>query len=154
MTMASLRMVKPGSPSKEDMDTARVASHALARLSGHGCVHVEAKGDQDEPQSFILPVTAVRLLTDMMTHLAEGRRVSVMPENAELTTKQAADMLNVSRPYLVGLLQAGKLPHHMVGTHRRVFLRDLLDYRRRQTEASGAAMDELAAQAQELDMGY
>ena len=154
MTMATPSTAKPGFPSEEDMAAARVAGRALARLSGRGCVRVEAKGDQDEAQSFILPVTAVRLLTDMMTHLAEGRRVSVMPEDAELTTKQAADMLNVSRPYLVGLLQAGKLPHHMVGTHRRVFVRDLLDYRRRQMELSGGAMDELAAQAQELDMGY
>lgn len=154
MTMALLKTVKPGSPSEEDMAAARVASRALARLSGHGCVRVEAKGDQNETQSFILPVAAVRLLMDMMTHLAEGRRVSVMPEDAELTTKQAADMLNVSRPYLVGLLQAGKLPHHMVGTHRRVLVRDLLDYCRRQMKLSGAAMDELAAQAQELDMGY
>ena len=154
MTMALLRTLEPGSPSEEDMAAARTASRSLAKLTGHGCVRVEARGDQEESQSFILPVTAVRLLTEMMTHLAEGRRVSVMPEGAELTTKQAADMLNVSRPYLVGLLQAGKLAHHMVGTHRRVFVRDLLDYRRRQTQASGAAMDELAAQAQELDMGY
>ena len=154
MTMAMLKTVEPGSPSEADMAAARVASRALAKLSGHGCVRVEAMGDQDEAQSFILPITAVRLLTDMMTHLAEGRRVSVMPEDAELTTKQAADMLNVSRPYLVGLLQAGKLAHHMVGTHRRVLVRDLLDYRQRQMESSGAAMDELAAQAQELDMGY
>lgn len=154
MTMAMLRTVEPGSPSEADVAAARVASRALARLSGHGCVRVEARSDQDEAQSFILPITAVRLLTDMMTHLAEGRRVSVMPEDAELTTKQAADMLNVSRPYLVGLLQAGKLAHHMAGTHRRILVRDLLDYRRRQMESSGAAMDELAAQAQELDMGY
>ena len=154
MTMAMLKTVKPGSPSEEDMAAARVASRALARLSGHGCVRVEAKGDQDESQSFILPAAAVRLLTDMMTHLAEGRGVSVMPDNAELTTKQGADMLNVSRPYLVGLLQAGKLAHHMVGTHRRVFVRDLLNYRRQQMDASEAAMDELAAQAQELGMGY
>ena len=153
MTMAMPRTVEPGSPSEADMAAAQVASRALARLSGHGRVRVEARGDQDEAQSFILPIAAIRLLTDMMTHLAEGRRVSVMPEDAELTTKQAADMLNVSRPYLVGLLQAGKLAHHMVGTHRRVLVRDLLDYRRRQRKASGAAMDELAAQAQELDMG-
>lgn len=154
MTTALLETTKFCSLFEGDMAAARTASRSLARLTGHGCVHVEAKGDQGESQSFILPVAAVRLLTEMMTHLADGRRVSVIPEDAELTTKEAADMLNVSRPYLVGLLQAGHLPHHMVGTHRRVFVRDLLDYRRRQTEAAGAAMDELAAQAQELDMGY
>ncbi len=118
-------------------------------------MRIEAKGDQDESQSFVLPAAAVRLLADIMTHLAQGRRVAVLPDDAELTTKEAADLLNVSHRYLVGLLQAGKLPHHiMVGTYRRVFMRDLLDYRRRQTETSGAAMDELAAQAQELGMDY
>ena len=117
-------------------------------------MRVEATSPGEERQTFVLPAAAVRFLTDIMAHLAEGRSVSVMHENAELTTKQAADALNVSRPYLVQLLKDGKLPHHMAGTHRRVLLRDVLAYSRARLAASKDAMDELAAQAQELGLGY
>ena len=154
MTMALLKTTEPGVPSQEDMAAVQATSRALARLSGRECVHVEAKADGEPAQAFILPATAVRLLTDIMSHLAEGRAVSIMPDQAELTTKQAADVLNVSRPYLVQLLRENKLAHHMVGTHRRVMLRDLLDYKKARAGKSNTAMDELAAQAQELDMGY
>ena len=91
---------------------------------------------------------------DVLAGLARGRRVVVVPEDAELTTQQAADMLNVSRPYLIGLLEAGKIAHRRVGMHRQVLLRDLEAYRAARRVESAAALDELAAQAQELGMGY
>lgn len=153
MTLPMLTAVEPGSPSEADMKAAQEASRALARFSGGG-VRVEAQGDHEAKQSFILPAAAVRLLTDILAHLAEGRSVVVMHDDAELTTQQAADMLNVSRPHLIKLLQDGQLKHHKVGTHRRVTLRNLQAYRKRRTAEAGAALDELAQQAQELDMGY
>ncbi|MBV9748409.1 MAG: helix-turn-helix domain-containing protein [Acetobacteraceae bacterium] len=148
------KTVEPGSPSEADMKAAQEASRALARLSGKGCVRVDAESDHEARQSFILPATAVRLLTDVLAYLAEGRTVLIMPEEAELTTQQAADMLNVSRPYLVKMLAEGKLPYHKAGTHRRVLLRDLQAYRQRLAAEASAALDELTQQAQELDMGY
>ena len=154
MSMALLKTIEPGSLSKEDIAAFQATSRALAKLSGRECVHVEATSSGEERQTFVLPATAVRLLTDVMAHLAEGRAVSVMPEDAELTTKQAADVLNVSRPYLVQLLKDRKVPHHMAGTHRRVLLRDVLAYRKARLAGSDAAMDELAAQGQELALGY
>lgn len=154
MTLSMLQTVEPGSISETDKQVAQEASRALSRLSGLGRVHVEAEAANKVRQTFVLPATAVRLLTDMLTHLAEGRSVFVMPENAELTTQQAADLLNVSRPHLVKLVETGTLPHHKVGTHRRVLLRDVLSYRATRTGEARAAMDELAAQAQELEMGY
>ncbi|MFO1452930.1 MAG: helix-turn-helix domain-containing protein [Lysobacterales bacterium] len=77
-----------------------------------------------------------------------------MPIHAELTTQQAADFLGVSRPHLVGLVDAGQIPHHKVGTHRRIYFRDLMEYRRERSGQSRAALDALAQQAQELGMGY
>jgi len=101
-----------------------------------------------------LPAAAVRLLTDMLTHLADGRAVTVIPEEADLTTQQAADMLNVSRPYFVQLLGRQEIPFRMVGTHRRVKFRDVLAYQQAKAIEQRKALDDLAAEAQELGLGY
>lgn len=101
MSSAMLKTVKSGLLPEADIEAARDASRALARLGSRGGVHVQAE-EGGERQDFVLPATAVRLLTDMLALLAQGRSVVVMPEDAELTTQQAADMLNVSRPYWSG----------------------------------------------------
>ena len=77
-----------------------------------------------------------------------------MALDTDLTPNQAAEYLNVSRPYLLGLLRAGDIPFHYVGSHRRIHLRDLMAYREKIDEESEKALAELVSQAQELDMGY
>jgi excisionase family DNA binding protein len=154
MPLTALAAIAAPEPSEADRRDARNANRALARLVGHDRVHVEAVADNLPPQSFILPAAAVRLLTDILGYLAQGRAVAVLPEDSDLTTQQAADVLNVSRPHLVSLLERGTIPFHRAGSHRRVRFGDLLAYRERRAEESRAALDELTAQAQELGLGY
>ena len=101
-----------------------------------------------------LPKATVPLLAEILEYMARGDAVKVMPMHAELTTQQAAQMLNVSRPYLVGLLDAGKIPCRKVGSHRRIRLGDLLAYKEHDDKQREKVLDQLAADAQELGLGY
>ena len=97
-----------------------------------------------------LPSSLRRVLVAAARQLAEGHGVSILPVTAEVTTQQAADLLNVSRPFVIGLLDKGEIPFHKVGTHRRIRLKDLLAYRRRRDAARHVVIDRLTAEAQEL----
>ncbi len=110
--------------------------------------------EKNEAHAVELPTSALRLLVDILSELADGNAVKVVPIHAELTTQEAADLINVSRPHLVKLLEAGDLPFHKTGKHRRVRFSDLMAYKTAQEQASTAAMEELAAQAQALQLGY
>ncbi|AVK07578.1 MULTISPECIES: helix-turn-helix domain-containing protein [Pseudomonas aeruginosa group] len=115
---------------------------------------IEILDDEQRSHTVQLPAFALRLLDEILSELAMGNAVKVVPIHAELTTQEGADLLNVSRPHLVKLLDENVIPHTKVGRHRRVKFADLMDYKQRRTAESRQAMDELAAQAQELGMGY
>jgi len=86
--------------------------------------------------------------------MTKGNAVMPMPINTMLTAQEAADILNVSRPFLVGLLEAGKIPYQRLGSHRRILLQDLMAFRAKTDAARADAMRQLTEEAQELDMGY
>jgi excisionase family DNA binding protein len=100
------------------------------------------------------PRAAVPQAGDVLAEMAQGHRVALLPVQAELTTQQAADLLRVSRPYLIRLLEDRKIPFRLVGQHRRVRFDDLLAYRRKDDEARRQLADELTADALALGMGY
>jgi excisionase family DNA binding protein len=150
---AGLNLTAPFKPNHADVTLARRAGEALAHLAEHDRT-VRVVAEDGLTESVELPAQAVLLLVDMLEHLAAGNGVSIVPIQAELTTQQAADMLNVSRPFLIGLLERGDMPFHKVGTHRRVRYGDLIAYRQREHEARHQVLDDLVRQAQELDLSY
>src|SRR5437867_934893 len=91
-----------------------------------------------------LPETVQELLLKILKNLQAGKAVSIVAEHQDLTTQRAANILGVSRPFLVRLLEDGQIPFHMVGTHRRIYLRDLLAYKHRRDSARHEAIDRLA----------
>lgn len=101
-----------------------------------------------------LPETTRNMISRMLNTIAEGRAFAMFELNSDFTPNQAASFLNVSRPYILKLLNTGKIPYHYVGTHKRIHLSDLMAYKDKQDEDSEKALFELAAQAQELNMGY
>ena len=149
--MAALRneqIVTPPATSRE-AELARESSRVLAACICKGpTARLRVFDDDGEIE---VPVGALRMLVDILANMAAGNAMSLVPIHAELTTQQAADFLNVSRPHLVGLLDRGALPHHKVGTHRRVTFRDLMTFREQNLAGSKEA---LAAQAQELGLDY
>jgi len=109
---------------------------------------------EDKPHRLVLPTSALRLLVDILGELALGNAGKVVPVHAELTSQEAADLLNVSRPHLVKMLEEGAIPFTKTGRHRRVRFSDLMAFKQRRDEQSQEAMEALVQQAQELGMGY
>ena len=112
-------------------------------------------GEPNGPAEVVeIPAAALPLLRKILDQIAEGHPVAIVADDAELSTQQAAELLGVSRPFLVGLLERGAISFRRVGAHRRVRLQDLMDYKRWDDAERLKAMEALAAQAQELGMGY
>ena len=139
-------------PTEEEASLAVESSRLLAACIGQG----ESARLRliDGCTEVTVPVSAIHMLIDILNQMAQGNAVSLVPIHAELTTQQAADLLNVSRPFLIKQLEAGEIPFHKVGRHRRIRFSDLMDYRDRVDQEGADAADELAAQAQELGLGY
>lgn len=151
MTLISHRQMPP---TAQDAALARTSGQILARYAKTDKpVKVRIAEDHNE-QALELPAGAVSLLMDVLEAMAAGRGVTLIPENAELTTVQAADILNVSRPYLIKLLEENKIPHRKVGKHRRILMEDLMAYKARDDQERQAVLDELAREAQEQGYGY
>ncbi|MCU7919270.1 MAG: helix-turn-helix domain-containing protein [Candidatus Thiodiazotropha sp. (ex Epidulcina cf. delphinae)] len=140
-------------PDTESLALARASAEDLSRLLGR-MPEAERARVQLDGNDLILPRQALALLRDLLVEMAQGNAVTIVPTHAELTTQEAANILNVSRPHLVKLLEKGTIPFSRTGTHRRIRYQDLMSYRDQRDQESRTALDELTAQAQEHDMGY
>ena len=132
----------------------RLASLLAAGREGRPPVRVRLSRADGRSEDVELPAAAARALAEFLSLAAAGRGAAVVPVDEMLTTGRAADLLDVSRPHLVSLLDGGAIPHRRVGTHRRVRLADLLAYREANDAERREALAELAAEAQELGLGY
>ena len=149
MTKA-VSVIRPG-----DVD-AQIAGRAARRIRDYlasnpdeEAISVDAElGGINE--ALVVPRQAVIMFAQMLAMLAAGQGVQIMPDNAMLTTQQAADAINVSRPYLIGLLERGEIPYQMVGTHRRIAFAALLDYKREDDQRRRKASADVTALGEEL----
>jgi len=153
---AVIRPLDPVAPTEREAELAEISSRTLSsyvRDAEAQTIRVLPE-DGGRGESVTIPAVAFRLLVTILTQMAQGNAITLIPVHAELTTQEASDLLNVSRPYLVGLLDSGQIPYRKVGTRRRVLFKDIAAYKQRIDDARRATLDELAAQAQELKMGY
>ncbi|UII29621.1 helix-turn-helix domain-containing protein [Fulvivirga ulvae] len=143
--------------SQEDQKIARRSLEGV-RSASHSIKGSKAKGVkikiQETGENIIIPKKALALLSAILQNMAEGKSISIIPSDSEISTQQAADMLNISRPHLVKLLEAGAIPFKKVGSHRRILLKDILNYEEGLKTEREKQLDFLAKQAQDLNLGY
>jgi excisionase family DNA binding protein len=143
-------------PSDADALLALESSRRLAtrKLGRRTSARIQVLDGEEEAETLTVPASALRLFLHLLTEMSRGNAVTLIPTHAELTTQQAADLLNVSRPYIVKLLDDGKLPGRTVGKYRRIRFDDLMAFKRKDDDARAKVLDQLTAEAQEFEMGY
>jgi excisionase family DNA binding protein len=145
-----------GSIDAGDVD-ALIAGRAARRINEYLEAHpdddlIDAIGEVGDEDTLVIPRPTAIMFAQILDLLAQGRGVQIFPKEVELSTQQAAAMLNVSRPYLIGLLEADEIPFRKVGRHRRIRLEDLMDYKRQDDLKRRVAADKLAELTEELDL--
>lgn len=139
----------------EELEMARTAQRcigeALDRSRAASIVLTSEDGDLPPVQ---LPTKALRLIGQVLGALSQRQAVTVIADKREMTTVEAAHFLNVSRPFVIRAIEAGQLPHRMVGTHRRVLFEDLLAFKAQMREKQKTALQRLADNANELGLDY
>ena len=138
-------------PTPDEKQKASEAISAMAKaLTVEGGLPLTMKEDDGEVR-IELPPAIGQLLLDLLAHIARGEMVTFVPYGAYLTTQKAADLLNVSRPFLTKLLESGEIPFHRVGSHRRVLADELLAYKERRDNVRATALRDLQRLGQEFD---
>lgn len=147
-TQSSENLVSPDLREAADLKALRrqidaiFGKHEVAKLVGPG------------GETIAIPRSAFHALKLIVQAMAQGQTITLVPHERELTTQEAADILHVSRPHLVKLLDEGVIPHYKVGTHRRVRVEDVLAYREQRAGVRREKLDELTRLSEELDGGY
>ncbi len=124
------------------------------------CVHntqvaemaLRIKDRSGASKTVVLPARIGRFVLETISELAGGNAVRLLQIRRELTTHEAAELLNVSRTHLIGLLEKGVIPYRLVGSHRRIALTDILAYKEKTDAHRKKGLDALAAEAQEMKL--
>ncbi len=154
-TFEKVRQVLPPAMSSKDMEMARVAQRCIVEALDHSrAAAITLTTDDGEHPTVDVPPAALKLIGQLLGALSEGKPITIVPSSQELSTVEAAHFLNVSRPFVIKEIEAKRLAHRMVGTHRRVAFEDLLAYARKMREQQQGALERMADNARELGLDY
>lgn len=154
-TVDRIREVTPPPMTERELEMARVAQRCIMEALDHSrAVAIMLTTDKGEHPSVEVPPAALKLIGQLLGAMSEGRSITLMPANREFTTVEAAHFLNVSRPFVIKEIEDGKLPHRMVGTHRRIAFDDLMTYANKMREKQAGALERMADNARELGLDY
>lgn len=147
----------PVVPKTRDIASAEAAVAAMGKLlseDGSKNFHFTLQKHHCGEIEFSLTPLVVELIFRAIVHIAKGNAVTLVPFHAELTTQEAANFLNISRPFLIQLLEKWKIPFRKVGRHRRILFEDLVKYKERSKGTGRKIREQLTDEAQDLDIGY
>jgi excisionase family DNA binding protein len=154
-TLERVHQVDSPALSEADMDLARAAQRCIMAALDHSrAATLVLTTESGEHPRVEVPPAALRLIGQLLGAMSKGKSVVLMPAESELTTVEAAHFLNVSRPFVIKEMEAGRLPYRKVGTHRRVSLNKLMDYEREMREQQAQALERMADNARELGLDY
>lgn len=154
-TLDRTREVSPPLLSPKDKEMVRVAQRCIMAALDHSrAASITLTTDTGEHPTVDVPPAALKLIGQLLGAMSEGRPIVMMPTEQEFTTVEAANFLNVSRPFVIKEIEAGKLPHRKVGSHRRIALEDLLAYAKKMRADQAAALDRMADNARDLGLDY
>jgi excisionase family DNA binding protein len=152
--MTSTRLSRVLAPTEQDIRQARRSRELLERLQQHESTGFDLVARGQDEERIPIPAALLELIGAALDEFAAGRGVTMAAHEEEVTTQEAADLLNISRPFLIRLLEEGAIPFRKVGTHRRIRLSDVLDYKQARDAQAERAYQKLVAEAQELRLGY
>ncbi len=154
-TIDRVREVSTPPLNAKDREMVRIAQRCImASLDHSRAAAITLTTDAGEHPTVDLPPAALRLIGQLLGAMSEGRPIVLMPTQQELTTVEAANFLNVSRPFVIKEIESGRLPHRKVGSHRRVALDDLLKYANQMRAQQADALERMAENARELGLDY
>jgi len=149
------KQVVPPPMSKKDIEMARVAQRLIMESLDHSrAAAITLTTDLGEHPSVDLPPAALRFIGQLLGAMSEGRPITLIPSKREFSTVEAANFINVSRPFVIKEMEAGRLKYRMVGTHRRVTFEDLVEYMDAIQKKQQAALDRMSENARELGLDY
>lgn len=154
-TLEKVVKVTPPSMSAADIEMAQAAQRCIMQALDHSrAAQITLTTDTGEHPTVAVPPAALKLIGQVLGAMSERRSVSIIASDHELSTVEAANFLNVSRPFLIKEIEAGRLKHRMVGTHRRVEFSDLLAYAKEMRQRQEQALERMADNARELGLEY